>query len=185
MGTMNSRTVPCRLALVGLMGAGKSRLGRLVAQHLGWPFQDIDREIERESGLTLPQIFSTEGEAGFRDRETAMLTLIGAAGSPRVVATGGGVVDRNKNLTLLKTEFYVVWIQVTPEEAARRLEGKTGRPLIEGSDPLEALRKLDQRRSPRYAQVARVTLATGPETEAERLSLQVVRALPQESSGPR
>ncbi len=143
-----------RVALIGLMGAGKTRVGRLVAGALAWPFHDADLLVERESGLSIPRLFAQEGERGFRVRETRVLEALAEAPPPFLVATGGGVVEIPANVARLRDAFTVLWLRVSPEEAARRLVGGKGRPLLAAGDPLAVLRDLAARRDPLYAGAA-------------------------------
>ncbi len=174
---MFAQPTPRRLALVGLMGAGKTRVGRLVASALAWPFHDADLVLAAEAGRSVPVVFAEEGEAGFRRRESAVLAGLAGREPPMVVATGGGVVVRPENRRRLSEAFLVVWLQVTPEEAARRLARGRGRPLLAGSNPVEVLRDLAAARNPFYAQVARVTLNTGPLTRPEDIRDEILAAV--------
>ncbi len=168
MGRMNA-PAPVRLALIGLMGAGKSRVGRLCARALDWPFVDADREAERDAGLSLPRLFAGRGEAGFREVESAVLARLAGLPAPLVVATGGGVVEREGNRRVLAREFTVVWLRVDPAEAARRLAGGSGRPLLAAGEPAVVLAGLAASRDPLYAALADHVLDTGPDTRPEDL----------------
>jgi shikimate kinase len=180
MCPMFAQPIPCRLALVGLMGAGKTRVGRLVASALGWPFHDADLLVEWGAGRSVPAVFSEEGEAGFRRRESAVLAELAGREPPLVVATGGGVVERAGNRRLLAESFRVVWLRIAPEEAARRLAGGRGRPLLAESDPVEVLRSLAATREALYAEVAGLTLRTGPETRPEDLRDEILAVVEEE-----
>lgn len=153
------------LYLVGYMGCGKTTLGPLVARALGCPFVDLDRAIEAEAGRPIPELFATEGEAGFRVREAAMLARL-AAGPRQVVATGGGVVLDAANRALLRATGIVVALDAPVEELARRVAG-SGRPLA--ADPGAFLARYQERR-PRYAAFGAMLEAVGePEAIARRL----------------
>ncbi len=171
------RLTACRLALIGLMGAGKTRVGRLVAAALSWPFHDADILVERESGLSIPRLFAAEGEAGFRAREARVLADLAEAPPPFVVATGGGVVTGEGNILRLREAFTVVWLRITPEEAARRLAGGKGRPLLTGGDPLLVLRELAARRDPLYAQASHRVIDCRRETAPEDLRDEIIEIL--------
>jgi 3-dehydroquinate synthase len=124
---------PARIFLIGLSGAGKSTVGRLVAQRLGWEFADSDDEIERLTRRSIPEIFATEGEDRFRQREAEVLRAL-AAREPIVVSTGGGAPATPESREALGSGF-VVWLAVSPAEAARRLSGNplnSERPLLAG-----------------------------------------------------
>jgi shikimate kinase len=166
-----------RVALIGLMGAGKSRLGPSLAGTLGWPFLDADRLVEAAAGLSVGAIFAAESEAGFRRREADVLEALGRRPPPFVVALGGGVVLEEKNRTRLSLDFYAVWLRVDAEEAWRRLEGAKDRPLLQVADPLKALQRLQREREPFYADVARLVLDWGPDTDGDELVAAVAAAL--------
>lgn len=146
------------VVLVGMMGSGKSTVGRLLAERRGVPFCDTDEEVSRLRGATIPEIFAREGEQAFRDLESEALgTCIGRGG---VIATGGGVVLRGENRVLLGAAK-VAWLDASIEELAARLDGDSGRPLL-GTDRHATLVELDRQRRPLYAEVASVRIeATG------------------------
>ena len=123
------------IILVGMMGAGKSTIGKALAALMGTKFVDLDRELEERCGVSIPHIFETEGEAGFRCRETRLLQEYARA-ADMVVATGGGVVIREENREILKASPAVaVHLKVSPEECFRRTQG-TDRPLLQCEDPM-------------------------------------------------
>jgi len=167
----------CRVALVGLMGAGKSRIGGQVAALLGWPFFDADRLIEERTGASIEDLFRLRGEGAFRELETDMLAELSTKSLPLVAALGGGVVERPENRERLKSSFFVVWLQVDPEQAAQRLGRGTGRPLLAGRPPRDALEELRVRREMWYRDVAHLTLDTNT-SEPEALGRAVAEALP-------
>ena len=124
-----------RIFLVGLSGSGKSTVGPLLAQRLGWEFADSDREIEREHGRPVTDIFAAEGEPKFRELEAAALRRL-AAHEPIVVATGGGAPTDEGSRRAMGSGF-VVWLVASPERAAARLAANPEteeRPLLEGED---------------------------------------------------
>lgn len=144
------------IVLVGLRGGGKTTVGRLVAAELGWPFADSDARVEQVAGQSVAEIFATEGESGFRRRESAALAELLGAG-PRVLATGGGAVHSASNRELMRPHF-VVWLRADPPVLAARLlsDPRTAatRPALTGL-PLEAeLRELAARREEFYRDVA-------------------------------
>ncbi len=147
------------LALVGLMGAGKSTVGRRLAAAWGRPFVDLDEAIVAMAGRPIPEQFATEGEAVFRDRETAALRTALAAPEPVVVATGGGVVLRDENRALLGEHAVVVWLDASVEALAARVGDGAGRPLL-ADGPEERLRTLDGARRPLYESVADLRVDT-------------------------
>ena len=114
------------IILVGMMGAGKSTIGKALAALMGTKFVDLDRELEERCGVSIPHIFETEGEAGFRCRETRLLQEYARAADV-VVATGGGVVIREENREILKASPAVaVHLKVSPEECFRRTQALIG-----------------------------------------------------------
>ena len=156
-----------RVALVGLMGSGKSRVGERLARALDWPFHDLDRRVAEEAGRSIPEIFRTEGEAGFRRREAGALAAVAALDPPLIAATGGGVVLAAENRSLLASAFTVVWLRVDPAEAARRVGGDPDRPLLGPGSPVERLRELARVRDPLYAAIAHLAVPTGAGTTPE------------------
>ncbi len=174
---MNAEVRPRRIALVGLMGAGKTRVGRLAAAALRWPFVDADRLVEEGAGCPVPEIFRREGEDGFRNRESEALAGLAARPAPFIVATGGGVVERPENRESLRRGFYVVWLRIDPVEAARRLAGDRGRPLLAEGDPDAVLDALARRRDPLYRDLARLILTTTVQTRPEDLRDELLEAL--------
>jgi shikimate kinase len=147
------------LALVGLMGAGKSTVGRRLASAWGRAFVDLDDAIVAAAGRPIPELFAAEGEAGFRDRETAALRAALAEPTPLVVATGGGVVLREENRALLGERAVVVWLDAEVDALAARVGDGTGRPLLADA-PAERLRSLATARRPLYEAVADLRVDT-------------------------
>ncbi len=134
--------VPERIALTGFMACGKSSVGRLLAPLLGFRFVDLDEKIVREAGMTIPAIFASEGEPGFRARESSCLAEI-AQESGIVLSCGGGIVLAPANRRVLADSFHVIWIRVSAEEAVRRAAYSAGsRPLLDHPDPLSRAREL-------------------------------------------
>jgi shikimate kinase len=140
-----------RVVLVGMMGAGKTEVGAALAARLGWQHLDLDREIAREAGRSVAEIFAGEGEAGFRARE-ARCTRGLATRREVVLSPGGGWAVQPGLLEALGEGTLSVWLQVSPEEALRRVAPAAGeRPLLAGPDPLGTLRRLLAERAPHYA----------------------------------
>lgn len=159
------------LALVGPMGAGKSSIGRRLADRFGLAFVDADREIELRTGASVTTIFECEGEAGFRARERTVLAELLAAGDS-IIATGGGAVLDPGNRALLRARGFVVHLHVGVDDQLARLLRDRARPLLrataDGSEDREAvLRRLADVREPLYAQVADLRFDTGTEAPAE------------------
>lgn len=146
--------------LVGLMGAGKTTVGRLLAKHYGCVFHDSDHEIETRTGVKIPVIFEIEGEAGFRKREEAMIAELTAL-SGIVLATGGGAVLSPANRERLRAHGLVVYLRGTPEHLYERTRHDRNRPLLQTENPLEKLRELYRVRDPLYREVSDVVIDTG------------------------
>jgi shikimate kinase len=147
------------IALVGLMGVGKSSIGRRLAATLGMPFRDADAEVEEAAGRSIPDIFAELGEAAFRDGERRVIARL-LDGEPHVLATGGGAFMNEQTRALLKDRAVTVWLKGDLEVLARRVARKSDRPLVAGKDPLEVLRAQAEVRYPLYAQ-ADITVETG------------------------
>ncbi|HEU4813839.1 MAG TPA: shikimate kinase [Xanthomonadaceae bacterium] len=159
------------LVLVGPMGAGKTSIGKRVADRLGLAFVDSDREVEAHTGARVATIFDCEGEAGFRARERASLATL-LAGEGLVVATGGGAVLDPGTRTLLRARAFVVHLHVGIEEQFQRLARDRTRPLIARDDREDVLRRLAVERAPLYAEVADLRFDTdglGPAEACARL----------------
>lgn len=144
---------PRRVLLVGMMGAGKTTVGRLVAAELGWPYLDSDEEVERTTGHSVRELFATSGEAAFRAAESTVLADAVARPGPAVVSVAGGAVLDPVNRSLLRRAGVVVWLRARPATLGARVGDGTGRPLL-GEQPPAALARLDAERRPFYAEVA-------------------------------
>ncbi len=141
------------------MGAGKTSVGRALANKLNYTFYDSDREIEARCGVDIPTIFDYEGEPGFRDRESAMIDELTAL--PNIVlATGGGAVLRDANRHCLRERGYVVLLSVELKEQFRRIGCDTRRPLLHTEDPQAKLKALMEERAPIYKALAHAEIAT-------------------------
>lgn len=156
--------------LVGLMGAGKTTIGRLLAKHYGCLFRDSDHEIEARTGVKIPLIFEIEGEAGFRRREEGAIADLTAL-SGIVLATGGGAVLSEANRERLKENGVVVYLHGTPEHLYERTRHDRNRPLLQTENPLEKLRELYRVRDPLYREVADVVVETGRQSVAGMIRL--------------
>jgi shikimate kinase len=148
------------LFLIGLMGAGKTTVGRLLAKHRGMEFIDSDQAIEACCGVSIPTIFEIEGEAGFRRRETAKIDELSRRHGV-VLATGGGAVLDPLNRAHLKARGTVVYLRATPHELYLRTRHDKNRPLLQTDDPLAKLQALYEIRNPLYLEIADVVLDTG------------------------
>lgn len=145
------------IVLVGLMGAGKTTVGRQLARRLSRPFWDSDHEIEARTGVPIPTIFEIEGEAGFRKRESQVIAdLLTADGV--VLATGGGAVLDPKNRRCMRQRAWVVYLNVPPQQLFERTRADRNRPLLQVEDPLARLQELHALRDPLYREVAHVVV---------------------------
>lgn len=149
------------IVLVGLMGSGKSSVGRLLARRLGRPLIDTDGLVAQEAGCTIPEIFAAEGEEGFRNREAQVIARVAAADA-QVIATGGGAVLRPENREALRQNGFVIYLEASPEALYQRARGQgiAQRPLLAGDDPLGRLRALAESRADAYAAAAHCRVTT-------------------------
>jgi shikimate kinase len=148
------------IALVGLPGAGKSAVGRRLAQRLALPYVDSDQLIENRIGCSIREFFEREGEARFRDIEQQVIAELAAAPNG-VVSTGGGSVLREANRQQLRSKFHVIYLRSSPEDLFRRLRHDVKRPLLQVADPLGRLRELHAARDPLYTETAHDVVETG------------------------
>jgi shikimate kinase len=139
------------IALIGLMGAGKSTVGRRLAKRIGLPFVDADGEIEAAAGLSVAEIFERHGEAHFRDGERRVLARL-IEGPPRVIATGGGAFMDPETRALILERCIAIWLDAEIETLAERVGRRDHRPLLKGKDPLALLGGLAEVRNPVYAE---------------------------------
>ncbi|HUN94185.1 MAG TPA: shikimate kinase [Burkholderiaceae bacterium] len=151
---------PESIVLVGMMGSGKSTVGRHLARACGFAFVDCDKELERRSGVTISTIFELEGEAGFRQREAKLLAEL--AVRPRtVLATGGGAVLLPENRRALREHGLVIYLDASADELARRVARDGSRPLLQVADPRQRIRDLLLVRVPLYREAAHLTFRSG------------------------
>ncbi|HET7062383.1 MAG TPA: shikimate kinase [Nitrosospira sp.] len=146
--------------LIGMMGAGKTTVGRLLAHFLGKTFYDSDREIQKRTGVGIPLIFEIEGEAGFRKRETDMLAEL-AQMENIVLATGGGSVLNTENCRILKQRGIVIYLRAAVEDLWRRTRQDQNRPLLRTVDPRKKLTELYAQRDPLYRDAAHIVVESG------------------------
>jgi len=145
-----------KIALIGFMGSGKSRIGQVLASRLAVPFLDTDEEIERDSARSIREIFESEGEAAFRKLEEVMLSDLGRRDGDFVLSCGGGIVMSPANRKLLASAYSTVWIDVPLAELLRRLAGETGhRPLLNSDDYARKAEELLRLRRPLYEEASR------------------------------
>lgn len=148
------------LVLVGMMGSGKTTIGRTLARHLGKVFVDSDEEIQQRTGVTITHIFDIEGEAGFRQRETAAIRdLVGR--DNMVLATGGGAVLVEQNRAMLKQNGIVIYLRASVHDLWQRTRHDRNRPLLQAVDPHAKLTELQHQRDPLYQEAADIVIQTG------------------------
>lgn len=146
--------------LVGLMGAGKTTIGRQLARALKLPFYDSDKAIEERTGVDIPTIFEFEGEEGFRDREQKMIQQLTQM-SGIVLATGGGAILREENRKILRDNGFIVYLQCSVERILERTRRDTQRPLLKTENPKERIESLFAQREPLYLSCADFKIDTG------------------------
>ncbi len=146
--------------LIGLMGAGKTTIGRQLAKALKLPFYDSDKAIEESTGVDISTIFEFEGEEGFRDREQKMIQQL-TQRKGIVLATGGGAILREQNRKLLKENGFIVYLQCSVERVLERTRRDTQRPLLQTDNPKERIESLFAQREPLYLSCADYKIDTG------------------------
>jgi shikimate kinase len=175
----DSGTIPLHgrtIALVGLMGVGKSTVGRRLARRLGLPFADGDVEIEAAAGMTVSDIFASLGEGEFRAGEARVMRRL-LEGPRLVLATGGGAMLNTETRALMKSHAVTVWMRADLETIVQRVQRRDTRPLLRGRDPLEALRSLAEARYPVYGEAdVTVDVAGGAHMQAVEAIVQALEA---------
>ena len=146
------------IALVGMMGSGKSLVGRRLANQLGLPFIDSDTEVETAAGISIAEIFELAGETKFRSMERHAIRSAADAG-PSILSTGGGSICNPETADLLCERTFVVWLDAQPETLLSRIGSTGSRPLLHTDDPLQTLRELAERRQADYGR-AHITVKT-------------------------
>ncbi|HCI13568.1 MAG: shikimate kinase [Gallionellales bacterium GWA2_60_142] len=160
------------LILVGMMGSGKTTIGRTLAKHLGKTFVDSDEEIQQRTGVTIPHIFDVEGEVGFRLRETAAIReLMGR--DDMVLATGGGAILAEQNRDMLRQNGIVVYLKANVHDLWQRTRHDRNRPLLQTADPRAKLAELFEQRDPLYQQAADIVVQSSKQS-AQALMLHLV-----------
>jgi len=147
------------LWLVGMMGSGKSSVGRALAERLDRSFVDTDDVVTRQMGRSISELWGEHGEAAFRDLEAAAVAEV-AKGRPRVVATGGGVVLAASNTATMRASGMVIWLKARPETLTARVALNPRRPLLLDGEPLEKLSEILEQRTSRYEAAAHAVVAT-------------------------
>lgn len=144
------RSLDRPIVLIGLMGAGKTTVGRRLAQRLGLPFVDADEEIEAAAGMSISEIFQMFGEAYFRDGERRVISRL-IDGSPKVIATGGGAFMNDRTRALILEKTTAVWLEADLDTLVERVRRRSTRPLLKDRDPRQVLGDLAKLRNPIYA----------------------------------
>lgn len=139
------------IVLVGMMGSGKSAVGRRLATKLGLPFVDADTEIETAAGMTIPEIFAQRGETEFRNGERRVISRILVTRAPLVLATGGGAYMNAETRARIADLGISIWLKAEPDVLMRRVRKRSNRPLLQTADPEATLRAMLTEREPVYA----------------------------------
>lgn len=171
---MNFDFKKVNLYLIGMMGAGKSTLGKLLAQELGYRFLDTDAVIEAVAGQPVTEIFATSGEAAFRALETQVLGQA-AAYQQMAIATGGGIILQRQNWSYLRHGI-VIWLDVPLDQLHTRLQGDSTRPILQSVDLQQKLQTLLEQRQHLYAQ-ADVRVVVGAEESPQQLAIRVLEEI--------
>ncbi|MCA3180119.1 MAG: shikimate kinase [Burkholderiaceae bacterium] len=175
--------LPAALFLVGMMGAGKTTVGRRLARRLERPFVDADRELEVRLGVPIPTIFELEGEAGFRRREAAIIDEL-TRREPIVLATGGGAVLDPANRAALHERGRVVYLRASVGDLWHRLRRDKVRPLLKAPDPRARIEELVRLRDPLYREVAHLVVDTGRQPVDQVVDAILARLAPSRRAAP-
>ncbi|MFT4089365.1 MAG: shikimate kinase [Asticcacaulis sp.] len=162
------------IALVGLMGVGKTTIGKRLAEALKVPFRDADEEIEKSAGQSITDIFANYGEAGFRDGEQKVIARLLDDG-PHVLATGGGAFVQPATREVIQQKAITIWLKTDLRVLARRVANRSHRPLLHNRNPMDVLREHEKNRYPFYA-LADITVDTGDQSHAKSIE-RVINAL--------
>ena len=153
-------TLSRSIALIGLMGAGKSTIGMRLAKELNVDFIDSDAQIEKAAGIKIKDIFELYGEENFRRLEAEEITKI-INGKPAIISTGGGTYIHPKTRKIINQKALVVWLKAEPETLASRMSNIESRPLLKGHDPVAKLRELAKARDPIYGEAELIIVTDG------------------------
>ena len=161
------RTPFAGIALIGLRGAGKSTLGKMLARKIGWSFVELNKEIEAQNGLSVAEIIALYGQEGFRRMEQAALGQLLARKELMVLATGGGIVSEPLTFDLILSSFYTIWLKAEPEEHMARVRGQGDlRPMADDRSAMAELRTILLSREPLYARASAVVDTAGLTVDA-------------------
>jgi len=160
------------IALIGLRGAGKSTLGKMLAKRIGWSFVELNKEIEAQNGLSVAEIIALYGQEGFRRMEQAALGQLLAHKELMVLATGGGIVSEPLSFDLILSSFYTIWVKAEPEEHMARVRGQGDlRPMADDRSAMAELRTILRSREPLYARASAVVDTAGLSVDAAAAQL--------------
>jgi XRE family transcriptional regulator, aerobic/anaerobic benzoate catabolism transcriptional regulator len=166
-GAASPRTIFCGIALIGLRGAGKSTLGKILAKDIGWNFVELNKEIEAQNGLSVAEIIALYGQEGFRRMEQAALNSLLAPQQLMVLATGGGIVSEPLTFELILSSFYTVWLKAEPEEHMARVRRQGDlRPMADDRSAMAELRNILLSREPLYSRAAALVDTAGLSVDA-------------------
>ena len=161
------RTSFAGIALIGLRGAGKSTLGKMLARKIGWSFVELNKEVEAQNGLSVAEIIALYGQEGFRRMEQAALGQLLARKELMVLATGGGIVSEPLTFDLILSSFYTIWLKAEPEEHMARVRGQGDlRPMADDRSAMAELRTILLSREPLYARASAVVDTAGLTVDA-------------------
>ena len=183
-GSAQRRTSFAGIALIGLRGAGKSTLGKLLAKKIGWSFVELNKEIEAQNGLSVAEIIALYGQEGFRRMEQAALDQLLARKELMVLATGGGIVSEPLTFDLILSSFYTIWVKAEPEEHMARVRRQGDlRPMADDRSAMAELRTILKSREPLYARASATvdTAGLSVDAAAARLSEAVAPVLRQDA----
>lgn len=155
------------IILIGFMGSGKTSVGKLLAERMGYYFQDTDSLIEQQEKETIGHIFETKGEEYFRNLETSLLRQLQPVLAHTILSTGGGLILREQNQKLLRELGYVFYLKASDETTVDRLKGDMTRPLLQGEDLRAKVERLQKERMPIYRSTAHCTITTDHKTQVE------------------
>jgi len=172
-GTSAHRSAFAGIALIGLRGAGKSTLGKILAKKIGWNFVELNKEIEKQNGLSVAEIIALYGQEGFRRMEQTALNQLLARKELMVLATGGGIVSEPLTFELILSSFYTIWLKAEPEEHMGRVR-KQGdlRPMADDRSAMAELRNILVSREPLYARASAVVDTAGLSVDAAAARLE-------------
>jgi XRE family transcriptional regulator, aerobic/anaerobic benzoate catabolism transcriptional regulator len=166
------RAIFCGIALIGLRGAGKSTLGKILAKKIGWNFVELNKEIEAQNGLSVAEIIALYGQEGFRRMEQAALQQLLARKELMVLATGGGIVSEPLTFDLILSSFYTVWLKAEPEEHMARVRRQGDlRPMADDRSAMAELRNILLSREPLYSRAEAVVDTAGLSVDAAAAKL--------------